>query len=92
MDAMTDWELCVLAENIAEVFSSKLATPIQVHHLHYANRSVLSLGKFGAMTLVEAATPTELAALGTAFLAGLRYEYPRLPANEPPFWHAEGWA
>lgn len=92
MDAMTDYELHVLADHIAEIISAKLATPIQVHHLHYANRSVLSLGKFGAVTLVEASSPKELAALGTAFLAGLSYEYPRLVANETPYWHAEGWA
>lgn len=92
MDAMTDWELHEIADQIAEIFSTKLATPTQVHHIHYANRSILSLGKFGAVTLVEATSPKELAALGSAFLAGLSYQYPRLLANEPPYWHAEGWA
>lgn len=92
MNETIEQQLDTLAERIADAFTDKLASPTQVHHRHHAGRSTFSLGRFGAMTLIEAASPAELLSQGAGFLAGLRYEYPRLPANEPPFWHAEGWA
>ncbi|MBB6064082.1 hypothetical protein [Pseudoxanthomonas broegbernensis] len=92
MNETTEKQLDALAQQIAEVLSTRYADPAHVFHRHHAGRSVFCLGRFGAMTLVEAASPVELLSRGAGFLAGLRYEYPRLPANEPPFWHAEGWA
>ena len=92
MNETLEQQLDTLAQRIADAITEKLASPTQVHHLHHAGRSTFSLGKYGAMTLVEAASPAELLSQGVGFLTGLRYEYPRLPANEPPYWHAEGWA
>ena len=91
MNETLEQQLDTLAQRIADAITDRIGSPTQVHHLHHAGRSTFSLGKFGAMTLVEAASPAELLSQGVGFLAGLRYEYPRLPANEPPFWHAEGW-
>jgi len=92
MNPTTQQQLDALAQDIAAMMSHKLAIQTEVHHRHHAGSSAFCLGKFGAMTLIEATSPADLLAQGAGFLAGLRYEYPRLPTNEPPFWHAEGWA
>lgn len=92
MNETTEQQLNTLAQHIADAISTRVAAPVQVFHRHHAGRSVFCLGRFGAMTLIEAPSPAELHAQGAGFLAGLRYEYPRMPTEEPPFWYLEGWA